>query len=159
MAKKREIQDCGDCGVAPGNLHMDNCDVERCPFCGGQALMCWSYYGDQELAELTLEHKEYPDAELLKKIKMIINNGGEAIIADCCDKIVGDVDRMKWTGIWPGIKECQKYNLWSKRNPDGPGYIKCDKDDPEASEDLNSLLDDCNWSRKLKKWVLKKEKT
>jgi len=31
---------CGDCGVREGQLHRPNCDMEVCPFCGGQLLSC-----------------------------------------------------------------------------------------------------------------------
>lgn len=31
---------CGDCAVKEGQIHHWNCDQERCPRCGGQALGC-----------------------------------------------------------------------------------------------------------------------
>ena len=35
-----EGRNCHDCNVAPGQLHHDGCDVERCPGCGRQMLQC-----------------------------------------------------------------------------------------------------------------------
>jgi hypothetical protein len=31
---------CHDCGVRRGELHLDGCDMEACPSCGGQYMCC-----------------------------------------------------------------------------------------------------------------------
>ena len=33
---------CHDCAAAKGQFHVPGCDMERCPVCGGQAMLCYS---------------------------------------------------------------------------------------------------------------------
>jgi hypothetical protein len=34
------MKTCHDCEVEEGNIHHLGCDMERCPFCGGQLISC-----------------------------------------------------------------------------------------------------------------------
>lgn len=44
MEEIKRNKTCHDCGVGEGQLHEFGCDVERCPFCGGQLLSCTCCY-------------------------------------------------------------------------------------------------------------------
>lgn len=35
---------CHDCGAHEGEIHKFGCDVEKCPFCGGQLISCDCIY-------------------------------------------------------------------------------------------------------------------
>lgn len=34
------IERCHDCGIKPGGLHHPGCDMEVCPVCRGQMIIC-----------------------------------------------------------------------------------------------------------------------
>lgn len=39
-----EVAECHDCGARPGMLHRLGCDLEPCPYCGGQLLSCEHFF-------------------------------------------------------------------------------------------------------------------
>lgn len=43
MPKAKESH-CHDCGVLEGEIHTYGCDMEECPFCGGQLISCNCQY-------------------------------------------------------------------------------------------------------------------
>lgn len=75
---------------------------------------------------------------------------GYQYISCGCTSVDG---RIPWSGEWPGKAECREYDLYAKFVN---GWVKCSKDDPEATPDLNTLITTCQWDKTLKKWVLTK---
>lgn len=130
---------CHDCDANPGEFHDPGCDVERCPYCGGQLISC----------DCTRNKK---------KMTWIEKN------------------RLPWTGIWPGTVEAVEFGLYSKWIPNKQfeddkarlgldaafrrlgtapmgRWAVCEKDDPEATPDLNRLNAVAVWDREKKRFV------
>jgi Zn-finger nucleic acid-binding protein len=98
---------CPDCGATIGNLHLSNCDIERCPSCGSQYLSC------------------------------------------DCD--INNIERIKWDGYWPGVKECEEFGMFCTSHD----FIPCDKNTPGAIHDLNMLYMKTTWDKNKQKRILK----
>jgi hypothetical protein len=63
------------------------------------------------------------------------------------------IKRRPWSGYWPGVAECREYDFWCKWGESG-GWIQCDRDDPDAREDLNRLVTECVWDVEKQRFVL-----
>ena len=135
--------DCPDCNVKPGEIHHPCCDVERCAFCGHQAMSCACW-----LLQLGLpaNHDDEPTDEEWETWLTKQNMQG----------------RIPWSGEWPNMDTCREYGFFCYEDSDGYGdpemhygHIPCSPDHPEAHPDLNRLHDECVWDKGLKKMVLR----
>jgi Zn-finger nucleic acid-binding protein len=85
---------CPDCGVAIGQLHADNCDIEQCPRCGLQMLGCDCIYEVNGINIWSAEGKHFdPYKENITEQMLKVWN-----------KKWGS-KREPWSGIYPGTEE------------------------------------------------------
>jgi len=126
---------CGDCGVAPGELHERGCDLELCRLCGGQLIGCGC---EREVAGIDLsdDERELTDAEWAAFDAEIERLGG----------------RLPWTGEYPGKSDCRELGLWCRWVP-CRGWVPCVRDVSDAREDLNRLPLVARWDVAAGRWV------
>lgn len=69
---------CGDCGVLEGQIHEFGCDMERCPFCGNQLIICQCIYEKLgiDCSEGTKIYEKGPTLEQENKWIEILNEKG-----------------------------------------------------------------------------------
>jgi hypothetical protein len=60
---------------------------------------------------------------------------------------------LPWSGEWPGVMECREFGWYSFLYP-GRGWIRCAKDHPGATEDLNRLYVDARWDAQRGRFCL-----
>ena len=82
-------------------------------------------------------------------VERCLECGGQRISCDCT---VEHYPRIPWTGEWPGVAECRAFGWYSKMVR-GRGWVRCDKDDPEATEDLNRLCVEAVWDKEEKRYL------
>lgn len=91
-------------------------------------------------------HRDYCDVERCAEC------GGQYISCGCQEDTV---PRIPWQGEWPGVADCRRLGWYAKRNRNGAGWVPCDKDDPEATEDLNRLYVDAVWDKTQGRFIRK----
>ncbi len=134
---------CPDCAVPPGAIHKWGCDVERCGITGMQALVCGCFSPTLEDKEWWVE--EHPEEDWEDSLK-------EAALSGAKHEAVRTNNR--WTGLWPGVADCQVLGLycrdidiegkpidanlpWSERPETAKFHVPCTSEDFGAREDLN----------------------
>lgn len=135
-----------DCGTKIGSLHSVGCDVEICPRCGGQAIGCLCIYDVNGMDSTSLEEDTLD----------IYENGPTEAMCAKWDNEWGK-RRIAWDGYWPGKLDAALLGFWCKMVP-GKGWVTCEKDDPEATEDLNRLVMKTDWDADTQRHVLSKWK-
>lgn len=70
------------------------------------------------------------------------NCGGQAITCGC----LGLRPLLAWTGIWPGVAECQEFGWYARLVPGSKHvWVRCAATDDGASPDLNRLYAEGVW--------------
>lgn len=138
---------CHDCNAKPGEFHQPGCDVERCPFCGGQLISCGCCY-----------RQFYPSYgrafdEFNGLPAKVYYEGLQEAQATEWDRVLKTKGLLPWTGIWPGVEECREFG-WYSRWVEGSGWVRCDKDHPGAGADLNRLHSEARWDAEARRFVL-----
>lgn len=77
----------------------------------------------------------------------------------CDDEAHGLMPDSVWTGVWPGVVECQEFGWYARFVPNGkPPFVRTTESDPEGREDLNRLAEESafgplTWDRDQLRWI------
>jgi hypothetical protein len=79
--------------------------------------------------------------------------GDQLVRCSCANPYPPLDDRLRWTGVFPGVEECEAFGWYAHLVP-GRGWVPCGPNDPAAEADLYRLYQEALWDRDHKRWVL-----
>lgn len=110
---------CGDCGLRYGQQLLPQCDVERCPACGGQLLSCdcgpvFDVEDDVSEKELEILRKQQEKERIREQSLIFIDlsgeNGNVFYVLGVVKKELQKKDRLSdYEELYERVKACDNY--------------------------------------------------